>query len=193
MGSDIASALRPTLVMLALFALLLCGAYPLAIFALGQSLFPAQANGSLIREGDRVIGSSLIGQSFTADRYFWPRPSAAGKGYDASASSGSNLGPTSAVLVERVKSDLARYRAAGLHGPTPADLVTTSASGLDPHLSPAAAEAQVARVAKARGMDQSELHTLVEQFTQSSLLGDPHINVLQLNRQLDQLSANKVK
>jgi K+-transporting ATPase ATPase C chain len=195
MGSDIASALRPTLVMLALFALLLCGAYPLAIFGLGQSLFPDQANGSLIREGNRVIGSSLIGQGFTAGRYFWPRPSAAGAGagYDASASSGSNLGPTSTALVERVKSDLARHRAAGLAGPVPADLVTASASGLDPDISPAAAQAQIARVAKARGMREDQMRELVQSLTHSSFLGDPRINVLELNRQLDSVSASKMK
>lgn len=193
MGSDIVSALRPTLVMLALFVLLLCGAYPLAIYGLGQSLFPAQANGSLIHEGNRIVGSSLIGQNFTSDRYFWPRPSAAGDGYDASASSGSNLGPTSAVLVERVKTDLDRYRAAGLGESAPTDLVTASASGLDPHLSLAAASVQIARVAKARGMEENRVHGLVQDLAQGSLLGDPHINVLELNRQLDRLSASKMK
>lgn len=193
MGSDITSALRPTIVMLVLFAVLLCGAYPVAIFALGQSLFPAQANGSLIREGNRVVGSSLIGQSFSSPRYFWPRPSAAGNGYDASASSGSNLGPTSAALVKRVETDLERYRAAGLHGPAPADLVTASGSGLDPDLSPAAAEVQVPRVARARNLPESQVRALVEEFTQTPLLGDPHVNVLELNRQLDRISANTAK
>lgn len=193
MGSDIVSALRPTLVMLVLFALLLCGAYPLAILGAGQSLFPEQANGSLIRESNRVIGSSLVGQSFTSDRYFWPRPSAAGSGYDASASSGSNLGPTSAALVERVKADLDRYRAAGLDGPAPADLVTASASGLDPHLSPTAANVQIARVAKARGLEESRVRALVEESTQGSLFGDPHVNVLELNRHLDRISVNRTK
>jgi potassium-transporting ATPase KdpC subunit len=193
MGSDVVSALRPTLVMLALFALLLCGAYPLAIYGLGQSLFPAQANGSLVHEGNRVVGSSLIGQSFTSDRYFWPRPSAAGAGYDARASSGSNLGPTSAVLVGRVKADLGRYRATGFQGPAPADLVTASASGLDPDISPAAANVQIARVAKARGLQESRVRALVQERADNSLLGDPFINVLELNRQLDRLSANMAK
>ena len=193
MGSDIASALRPTLVMLALFALLLCGAYPLAIYGVGQSLFPVQANGSLVHEGNRIVGSSLIGQNFTSDRYFWPRPSAAGSGYDASASSGSNLGPTSAALVERVKADLDRYRAKGFEGAAPADLITASASGLDPDISPAAANVQIARIAKARSLQESRVRALVQDLTDNSLLGDAHINVLELNRQLDRLSANMAK
>lgn len=194
MGSDIASALRPTLVMLLLFALLLCGLYPLAVLGVGQAVFPAQANGSLVRDGGRTVGSELIGQGFSADRYFWPRPSAAGKGYDASASSGSNLGPTSATLVDRVKGDIAKARAAGITGPIPADLVTASGSGLDPDISPAAVEAQVGRVALARKLPEVRVRTLVDKAVTSPLLGvigEPRVNVLLLNRQLDRLSANE--
>lgn len=194
MGSDIISALRPTFVMLLLFALLLCGLYPLVVLGLGQAIFPAQANGSLIRDGDRIVGSSLIGQGFSADRYFWSRPSAAGNGYDASASSGSNLGPTSAALVDRVKGDIAKSRAAGIMGPLPADLVTASGSGLDPDISPIAASAQIARVALARKLPEARVRGLVEQSIASPLLGmlgEPRINVLLLNRQLDRLSANE--
>jgi len=194
MGSDIISALRPTFVMLLLFALLLCGIYPLAVLGLGQAIFPAQANGSLIRDGDRIVGSSLIGQGFSTERYFWPRPSAAGKGYDASASSGSNLGPTSAALVDRVKGDIAKSRAAGVVGPIPADLVTASGSGLDPDISPAAAQAQIGRVALARKLPEARVRALVEQSIASPLLGmlgEHRVNVLLLNRQLDRLSANE--
>jgi K+-transporting ATPase ATPase C chain len=194
MGSNIISALRPTVVMLLLFTLLLCGLYPLAVLGLGQAAFPAQANGSLIRDGDRVVGSSLIGQGFSEERYFWPRPSAAGKGYDASASSGSNLGPTSAALVDRVTGDIAKSRTAGVAGPIPADLVTASGSGLDPDISPAAAQAQVARVALARKLPDARVRALVEQSIASPLLGvlgEPRVNVLLLNRQLDRLSANE--
>jgi len=193
MGSDIMSALRPTLVTLLLFALLLCGAYPLAILGLGQAAFPAQANGSLIRDGDRIVGSSLIGQGFSTDRYFWSRPSAAGKGYDASASSGSNLGPTSAALVERVKGDVAKIRATS-SGAVPSDLVTASGSGLDPDISPEAADAQIARVALARKLPDARIRALVEASMEGPLLGilgEPRVNVLLLNRQLDRLSANK--
>jgi K+-transporting ATPase ATPase C chain len=180
--------------MLLLFALLLCGLYPLVVMGIGQAAFPAQANGSLIRNGDRIVGSSLIGQGFGTDRYFWLRPSAAGKGYDASASSGSNLGPTSAALVDRVKGDVAKSRATGITGPIPADLVTASGSGLDPDVSPAAAQAQVSRIALARKLPETQVRALVEQNAASPLLGvlgESRVNVLLLNRQLDRLSANK--
>ncbi|MFD1033421.1 potassium-transporting ATPase subunit KdpC [Sphingomonas hankookensis] len=188
MGKDLSSALRPVVVMTILFAALLGIGYPLAMTGLGQLLFPAQANGSLVRATDgAVIGSSVVGQAFTTDRYFQTRPSAAGKGYDGLASSGSNLGPTSQALVDRVKGDVARMRAQGIAGPLPADLVTASGSGLDPDLSPASAQAQVARVARVRGLAPERVAALVAQQTEASLLGDPHVNVLALNRALDAL------
>lgn len=193
MGSDIVRALRPTFATLLLFVLLLCVAYPLATLGLGQTLFPGQANGSLIRKGDRIIGSSLIGQNFGTDRYFWSRPSAAGKGYDASASSGSNLGPTSAALVERVRGDVAKLRASGVAA-IPADIVTTSGSGLDPDISPEAALAQAPRVAAVRKLPLGQVRALVEHMDERPLLGilgEPRINVLLLNRQLDRLSASQ--
>jgi len=195
MGSDFLSGLRPTIVMTLLFALLLCGAYPLAVMGIGKLAFPHQANGSLIVDKGVVTGSELIGQSFTSDRYFNSRPSAAGKGYDASASSGSNLGPTSKALVDRMKGDIALRRSQGITGAIPADLVTASASGLDPDLSPAAALVQVPRVAKARHMSEEAVRMLVENSVDRPLLwfvGDEHVNVLLLNRQLDRLGAKPV-
>ncbi len=196
MGSDFTSALRPALVMTLLFALLLGLAYPLLILGIGQAVFPAQANGSLIREGDKVVGSSVIGQAFTSDRYFQTRPSAAGKGYDGLASSGSNLGPTSQALVDRVKGDIEKARGAGVSGPIPADLVTASGSGLDPDLSPEAALAQVSRIARARGLAEPELRALVERSVEQPLLGflgERHVNVFALNRQLDRLGASSAR
>jgi K+-transporting ATPase ATPase C chain len=186
MGKDFTSALRPAIVMTILFAGLLGIAYPLAMTGIAQALFPSQANGSLIRDaGGKVIGSTVIGQAFTAPRYFNTRPSAAGKGYDGLVSSGSNLGPAAKALVDRVKPDVAKARADGVTGALPADLVTASGSGLDPDLSPAAALAQVARVAKVRGLPEARVRALVEQGTDTSLFGDPHVNVLALNRALD--------
>jgi len=194
MTSDFTSALRPALVMAILFALLLGLAYPLLILGVGQIVFPSQANGSLIRNGDTVIGSTIIGQAFTSDRYFQTRPSAAGaNGYDGLASSGSNLGPTSRVLADRVTADVAKRRAEGVTGALPADLVTASGSGLDPDLSPAAALAQVGRVARVRGLAEAQVRGLVEQSIERpllGLLGEDHVNVLALNRQLDRLGAD---
>jgi K+-transporting ATPase ATPase C chain len=188
MGKDFTSALRPAIVMTILFASLLGLAYPLAMTGIGQMLFPLQANGSLVRDAvGRVIGSAVVGQAFTTDRYFQTRPSAAGKGYDGLASSGSNLGPASQALVNRVTSDIARQRADGVVGALPVDLVTASGSGLDPDLSPAAALAQVPRVARLRGLAEPRVRALVTAHATGSILGGPHVNVLALNRALDRM------
>ncbi len=191
MNKDIFTALRPALVMTLLFALLLGIAYPLALTGIGQLAFPAQANGSLIRQDGKVVGSALIGQTFASDRYFHPRPSAAGKGYDAMASSGSNLGPTSRALVDRVKQDMAANRTSP-DLVVPSDLVTASASGLDPHISPDAAFYQVERVARARGMATDAVRALVSASVERPLLGflgEPRVNVLEINRRLDAIGA----
>ncbi len=190
MGKDFSSALRPAIVMTILFAILLGLVYPLAMTGIGQAIFPSQANGSLVRDArGTVIGSSVAGQAFTADRYFQTRPSAAGKGYDGLASSGSNLGPASQALVDRVKPDMAKRRGEGVSGPVPADLVTASGSGLDPDLSPAAALAQASRVARVRGVPIDRVRQLVADMTEASILGEAHVNVLALNRALDALSG----
>ena len=186
MGKDFSSALRPAIVMTILFAALLGLAYPLAMTGIGQAIFPTQANGSLVRDAaGQVVGSTVVGQAFTADRYFQTRPSAAGKGYDGLASSGSNLGPTSRALVDRVTRDIAKRRGEGVTGAMPADLVTASGSGLDPDLSPAAAMAQVPRIARVRGLSPNRVRAIVTERTEASPLGDPHVNVLALNRALD--------
>jgi len=188
MGKDFTSALRPAIVMTILFAALLGGAYPLAMTGIGQALFPSQANGSLVRDtSGKVIGSTVVGQAFTSDRYFQTRPSAAGKGYDGLASSGSNLGPTSQALVDRIKPDIEKRRSEGVSGPIPADLVTASGSGLDPDLSPEAALAQAPRIARVRDLPVERIRLLIAGHTKASLLGAPHVNVLALNRSLDAL------
>ena len=192
MGNDFTTSLRPAIVMTVLFALLLGLAYPLALTGIGQAIFPSAANGNLVRNGDGVIGSTVIGQAFTSDRYFHSRPSAAGKGYDGLASSGSNLGPASQALSDRVKGDVARLRAQGIKGELPADLVTASGSGLDPDISPAAARIQVPRVARARHLPEEQVRALVEKAIDRpllSFLGDEHVNLFLLNRQLDGLGA----
>jgi K+-transporting ATPase ATPase C chain len=190
MSKELTAALRPAIVMTLLFAALLGLAYPALLTGIGQLVFPAQANGSLIRDDGRVVGSSLIGQQFSAPGYFHGRPSAAGKGYDATASSGSNLGPTSKALADRVRNDLAALPPSP-EGSVPADLVTTSASGLDPDISPEAAFFQVARVAQARRLPEADLRKLVADQVRQPLLGiigEPRVNVLLLNRALDRLA-----
>lgn len=193
MGKDLTSALRPALVLTLLFALLLGLFYPLALTGLGQLLFPRQANGSLIERDGRAVGSELIGQPFAEARYFRPRPSAAGKGYDGKSSSGSNLGPTSQALIDRVKTDVETLRGEGVTGPLPADLVTASASGLDPNLSPAAALLQAPRIAKARGLPERQVRQLVERATVRPIgfLGEDRVNVLTLNLELDRITRER--
>ena len=162
--------------------------YPLAVWGVGQVLFLYQADGSLIVKDGKVIGSELIGQNFTSAGYFHSRPSAAGSGYDAGASGGSNLGPTSKKLIERIAADTEILAGENPDTPIPADLVTTSGSGLDPHISPAAAEFQVPRVANVRGLGRSQLRELIARCTegpQFGFLGEPRVNVLLLNLALD--------
>lgn len=181
--------IRPAIVMVALFTLLLGLAYPLAVTGVAQGVFPAQANGSLVRGADGTVqGSSLIGQPFTEAGYLRPRPSAAGDGYDGSSSSGSNLGPLNEDLATRVSEHAASIRAEDGAGAIPADAVTTSASGLDPDISPAYARLQAQRIAVARGMRVQEVQSVIDQNIQGPLLGfigQPTVNVLMTNRDLD--------
>ena len=179
-------AVRITLVLTVLTGML----YPALVTGIAQAIFHKQANGSLIEVNGKVIGSELIGQKFTKPEYFQGRPSGAGDGYDAANSGASNFGPTNQKLVDRIKADAEKFRKENpdFTGPIPADLLTASASGLDPHLSPASAAAQVARVAKARGVPIAQIQDLVDQHTESrqlGILGEPRVNVLNLNLALD--------
>lgn len=179
-----------TAILITLVTTVLLGlVYPLVVTGLAQVIFPHRANGSLIKnQAGEVIGSELIGQPFAQPGYFQPRPSAAGNGYDAGASSGSNLGPTSQKLIDRVKADVEKYQPENPGKPLPVDLVTTSASGLDPHISPANAEFQTPRVARERGLSEEQVKQTVARFTegrQFGFLGEPRVNVLLLNLELD--------
>jgi K+-transporting ATPase ATPase C chain len=184
--------LRISLVLTLVFAVLLCGAYPLVVWAGAQALFPAKANGSLIVDKDGTVrGSALLAQNFASDKYFQPRASAAGTGYDATSSGGTNFGPTSQKLNDSIKAAVAAYRTSnGLAAdtPVPADAVTSSASGLDPHISVTNALDQAARVAKARGLPLDRVQALVSQFTEGrdlGFLGEAGVNVLRINVALD--------
>jgi K+-transporting ATPase ATPase C chain len=191
------SHIRGALVSTFVLAVVCCGLYPLVIFGISQALFHDKANGSLIVDQDGTVrGSKLLAQGFTADKYFRPRPSAAGNGYDAANSGGSNLGPTSKKLKEAIKDRVGAYRkenSLSENEPVPADAVTSSGSGLDPHISLRNAELQTPRVAKARVIREEKVRELIEQNTDGrdlGLLGDPGVNVLTLNRALDSLGAN---
>src|SRR5436305_2358471 len=166
--------------------------YPLIVTGLAQLIFPYKANGQLIIRHGKVVGSAIIGQPFSGPGYFHSRPSAAGTGYDATASSGSNLGPTNKQLLDRVQADVQKARTESPFAAVPVDLVTASGSGLDPHISPAAAEFQIASVARERKISESELRAVVRQFTQDrqfGILGEPRVNVLELNLALDHAHA----
>jgi potassium-transporting ATPase KdpC subunit len=185
MKKQLIAAVVYTLVTTIIFGLI----YPLVVTGMSQWLFPTQANGSLIAKNGQVIGSRLIGQSFSGAKYFHSRPSAAGNGYDPTASGGSNLGPTNQALVTRVQQDVAQWQQRNPGVPIPADLVTASGSGLDPDISPASAEFQVPQVAKARGIGLDDVRRLVAKHTlgrQWGIFGEPRVNVLELNLELDQ-------
>jgi K+-transporting ATPase ATPase C chain len=188
----------PAISILVVMTLITGFAYPALVTAIAQVVFPYQANGSMIVVNGETIGSSLIGQAFSEDEYFWGRPSAAGAtdenplGYDASSSAGSNLGPTNPDLIDRISQSVDELRAANGDAPIPVDFITTSASGLDPHISPATAEYQVARVAQARGVSEDDVRAAVARHTEQPMLGflgQPRVHVLEVNLDLDGLLA----
>ncbi|HVY89232.1 MAG TPA: potassium-transporting ATPase subunit KdpC [Hyphomonadaceae bacterium] len=186
--------LRPALVLLAIFTILTGLIYPLAMTGIGQALFKRQADGSPIERNGVVVGSSLIGQAFSKPEYFWGRPSAAGKGYDARSSSGSNLGPSSKVLADRIGETATAFGAPA--GKIPPDLLTASGSGLDPHISPAAARFQAGRIALARRMPVETVNRLIDEHTEApslGFIGEPRINVLELNLALDDLGRTQTQ
>jgi K+-transporting ATPase ATPase C chain len=184
--------LRSAVMVTLIFAVVCCGLYPLMVYGIAQIFFRDQANGSLIVDADGTVhGSKLLGQQFTADKYFQSRPSAAGNGYDATSSGGSNLGPTSSNLVTTIAQRIADYRTQNnltTNAPVPADAVTASGSGLDPHISVANAALQIPRVAKVRGLSEDHVHKLVQQNTEGpdlGIFGEPSVNVLTLNLVLE--------
>jgi K+-transporting ATPase ATPase C chain len=188
MKKNLLIALWFTLVTTLMFGVL----YPLAVTGLAQVLFPARAKGQLIERNGKIVGSKIIGQSFTGLGYFHSRPSSAGTGYDPTSSSGSNLGPTNKILIERVKTDVQKLHSENPNVPIPVDLVTASGSGLDPDISPAAAEFQIPRVAHSRGMKEDDVRTLVQKHTNGrdlGFLGESRVNVLELNLELDAVHA----
>jgi len=187
--------IKNTIIVSIIFTVLCCAIYPVVVWGIGQLLFSHQANGSLIVSKDgKILGSELLGQQFASDKYFNSRPSAAGTGYDATSSGGTNLGPTSQKLNDSIKSAIDAYRKQNnmpADALVPADAVTSSASGLDPHISPANAAIQLPRVAKARSLDPAQVQALVEQYTDKpflGIIGDPGVNVLKLNLALDDLA-----
>jgi K+-transporting ATPase ATPase C chain len=188
---DFIRELRISLIATLSLVIILCGIYPLIIWVFAQGLFPTQANGSLLVRDGKVVGSHFIGQGFTDPKYFHPRPSAAGRGYDGAGSGGSNLGPTSKKLVDQVRQRVIEYRTENNLAPdatVPADAVTASASGLDPHISVKNAQLQARRVAKARGMSVEVILRKIEDYTEGrafGILGEPCVNVLKLNLDLD--------
>ncbi len=188
---NLAAELRASIAATLLLAVLCCGVYPLIVWAVGQGLFSSEANGSLVQVDGKITGSTLLAQGFTAPNYFHPRPSAAGQGYDAAGSSGTNLGPTSKKLIDAVQDRVAAYKAENGLPPdakVPADAVTSSASGLDPHISPANANLQAGRVASARGIPKEEVLRKIRAHTERrslGILGEPRVNVLTLNLDLD--------